>query len=188
MLLEIGDIKETYDSMVEFISDLSEKNVIENAVITEGNLKTRELWELRELILESSVKAGPSITYDVSLNLEKFYFLVEKVRKYCETHNLFTSGYGHIGDYNLHININENDKEKVKNNDFSRLLLLKNDIEKVIFDYIHSINGSVSAEHGIGRQKVKYLNLSQSQINIELMRSIKKTMDPNGILNPYKIV
>lgn len=167
---------------------MSEKEIIEDAVIPEDNLKTREIWELRELILESTVKAGPSIGYDVSLSLDKFYYLVEKARAFCDKQNFYCLGYGHIGDYNLHINIIENDDKYRLNNDFSRIQKFKKEVEKEIFDYVSSIGGSISAEHGIGRQKAEYLHFSQTPINIGLMKSIKDAYDPNGILNPYKIV
>ena len=63
----------------------------------------------------------------------------------------------------------------------------KPQVEKVMFDYLKSVNGSVSAEHGIGIQKLKYLNITQSDENILMMKSIKRTIDPNGIMNPYKM-
>lgn len=187
-MLEIGSNKETYNWMVEFIGDMSEKGIVHDAVIPEDNIKTREIWTLREMILEATVKAGPSIGYDVSLNIKQFYDLVEKTREFCQKQNFFLLGYGHIGDYNLHINIVENDPKLNKANDFSRIQVFKKEVEKFIFDYIYSINGSISAEHGIGRQKIEYLHYSQSPININLMKDIKRTYDPNGILNPYKIV
>lgn len=174
--------------MVDFVSDLSEKEIVEDAVLPEDEGRTREIWELREMILESVVKTGPSIGYDVSLPLDKFYDLVEKTREFSTQHKYFLGGYGHIGDYNLHINIVEDDEKCIKNNDFTRIQVFKKEVEKLIFDYIYKVRGSISAEHGIGRQKAEYLHLSQTPVNIELMRGIKKAYDPKGILNPYKII
>lgn len=61
-------------------------------------------------------------------------------------------------------------------------------LEPFIFEYISSLRGSVSAEHGIGFKKTKYLHLSRTQSEIELMQHLKLTMDPKGILNPYKVL
>eukprot|EP00340_Litonotus_pictus_P012884 CAMPEP_0170535800 /NCGR_PEP_ID=MMETSP0209-20121228/101796_1 /TAXON_ID=665100 ORGANISM="Litonotus pictus, Strain P1" /NCGR_SAMPLE_ID=MMETSP0209 /ASSEMBLY_ACC=CAM_ASM_000301 /LENGTH=494 /DNA_ID=CAMNT_0010837099 /DNA_START=258 /DNA_END=1743 /DNA_ORIENTATION=- len=220
LLLEIGNHKENQEDMMNFIEQLSEEELLEDAVIPEDNTKTREIWELRESILESTVKAGPSVAYDVSLSLDKFYYLVEKIQEFSSKKNFFAHGYGHIvslsldkfyylvekiqefsskknffahgyghiGDYNLHINIVDMDPDFNKRNDFSRVQAFKKEVEKELFGYIHSINGSISAEHGIGRQKTKFLHYTQPQLNIDLMKSIKKTYDPNGILNPYKIL
>ena len=174
--------------MIDFVSDLSEEEIVEDAIIPDDEGKTREIWEIREMILESTVKAGPSIGYDVSIPLDKFYELVEITREFCEKNEYFCLGYGHIGDYNLHINIVEKNEKFNKANDFSRIQVFKKEVEKIIFDYVQKHNGSISAEHGIGRQKAEYLHYSQTPINIDLMRAIKKAYDPAGILNPYKIV
>lgn len=65
---------------------------------------------------------------------------------------------------------------------------LASQLEPFIFEYVSKLNGSISAEHGIGLQKKKYLHLSKDESVIELMRGIKQFMDPNGILNPYKVI
>lgn len=87
-------------------------------------------------------------------------------------------GYGHIGDGNIHLNIT------VK--EFTEGVLKK--IEPFIYEYTSKLRGSVSAEHGVGFRKPKYICYSKSQPAIELMKDLKKLMDPNGILNPYKVL
>jgi FAD/FMN-containing dehydrogenase len=69
-------------------------------------------------------------------------------------------------------------------------LLLKVEalIQPFVFQYIKEKKGSISAEHGIGRQKTKYLNFSKSEEMIEYMQKIKDLFDPNAILNPYKVL
>lgn len=61
-------------------------------------------------------------------------------------------------------------------------------LEPFIFEYVSQCQGSISAEHGIGFKKTKYLHLSKTSSEIAMMYDLKKLMDPNGILNPYKIV
>lgn len=61
-------------------------------------------------------------------------------------------------------------------------------LEPFIFEYVSECQGSVSAEHGIGFKKTKYLHLSKSSSEIEMMYDLKKLLDPNGILNPYKVL
>lgn len=61
-------------------------------------------------------------------------------------------------------------------------------LEPFIFEYTAKLRGSISAEHGIGFKKAKYLHYSKDQSAMDLMRLMKKTMDPNGILNPYKVI
>lgn len=70
--------------------------------------------------------------------------------------------------------------------EFSERVLKK--IEPFVYEYTSKLRGSVSAEHGIGFRKPKYVRYSKSETAIELMRDLKRLMDPNGILNPYKVV
>ena len=87
-------------------------------------------------------------------------------------------GYGHLGDGNLHLN--------VVTKEFDQGVLDK--IEPFLFERVSQMDGSVSAEHGIGRAKAAYLGMSKSQNAIDVMKSIKQLLDPHGILNPYKVL
>lgn len=86
--------------------------------------------------------------------------------------------YGHLGDGNLHFNATTREFDQ-------EVLDL---IEPFIFEWTSERKGSISAEHGIGYKKTKYLHLNKTDAEIGLMKSLKKLMDPNGILNPYKVL
>ena len=94
---------------------------------------------------------------------------------------MYTSaaGYGHIGDSNLHLNVCAR-----RGKDDAVLAVL----EPWIFETVARHNGSISAEHGIGVCKPQYLSLQKSPATIALMRALKSTFDPRGILNPYKVL
>lgn len=93
------------------------------------------------------------------------------------------TGYGHIADGNVHLNIG------IPGFDNHALLeKLSNVVDPFIFKYVKDVRGSVSAEHGIGLQKTKYLSYSKSPELIQYMQQIKKVFDPNGIMNPYKVI
>lgn len=82
------------------------------------------------------------------------------------------------GDGNLHLNVTFKE--------FSQEVLQK--VEPFVYEFTSSLKGSVSAEHGVGFRKPKYIHYSKSSAAIKLMKDIKKIMDPNGILNPYKVL
>jgi FAD/FMN-containing dehydrogenase len=86
--------------------------------------------------------------------------------------------FGHIGDGNLHLNISTPTKSQA----------VFDKIEPWVFEWTSDKRGSISAEHGIGAMKGKYLHMSKSKETIALMQQIKHLMDPNGILNPYKVL
>ncbi|XP_029643465.1 D-2-hydroxyglutarate dehydrogenase, mitochondrial [Octopus sinensis] len=159
------------------------EDLMQTGTVTDGTLagdmtQMKNLWCLRERISESLLKDGYCYKYDLSLCLSKFYDLVVDVRKRtAPIPNTRVVGYGHVGDSNLHLNLTSpeyNDE-------------LQNLIEPYVFDYVAELKGSISAEHGIGLHKVKYLHHSQSHLSVELMKQMKKLLDPCGILNPYKM-
>jgi len=128
----------------------------------------------------------------VSLGSAKFYSLVEETRNQINKSGILsddekkvvkTTGYGHIGDGNLHLNVSVPGYEDPE---------LQQKVEKVlepfIFEFIKEAQGSVSAEHGIGRQKAKYLAHSKTLEMIAYMQRIKSVFDPKGIMNPYKVL
>ncbi|PVV05288.1 hypothetical protein BB560_000193 [Smittium megazygosporum] len=88
------------------------------------------------------------------------------------------NGFGHIGDGNIHLNVVANKFDDS----------LQNIIEPYINEWISKVNGSISAEHGIGIVKPDCLKYSKSPEMISLMKKIKNHFDPNGILNPYKVL
>jgi len=150
------------------------------------------IWRLREEIASGFIKFGYTFKYDVSLPSQHFYKLVEETKNRIkqstelsdsEKKTLKVGGYGHIGDGNLHLNVAMPGYEDSPLHDKVESLL-----EPYVFDYIRGVRGSVSAEHGIGLQKSKYLSFSKSGPMIDYMQHIKHVFDPNGIMNPYKVL
>ncbi|KYN06155.1 D-2-hydroxyglutarate dehydrogenase, mitochondrial [Cyphomyrmex costatus] len=137
------------------------------------------IWALRERISEGVLRDGYVFKYDISLPLSSFYEVVEVLRKQIRDPRIVRiSGYGHLGDGNIHVQVSIPEYYE----DVAAQL------EPFIFEYVSKCNGSISAEHGIGFKKPKYLHLSRSSSEIRMMYDLKKMMDPNGILNPYKVL
>ena len=100
-----------------------------------------------------------------------------------ERETIKIGGYGHVGDGNLHLNVT------CKGYDDKDLVERMNDIiDPFVMNFVKEAKGSVSAEHGIGLQKTPYLSYSKSPEMISVMRQIKGVLDPNGIMNPYKVL
>ena len=164
-----------------FLEKLFKNELINDAVIAQDETQKKKIWELRETISEGAKRNGITLSYDISLPLVNFYDIVEKTRK--RIGNLGTViGYGHIGDFNLHLNVCYNKKEI--DSGFEEIVDL---MEPYVFDYLVSVGGSISAEHGIGLFKARYLDKNHTEENLKMMKGIKDLIDPNGIMNPYKL-
>jgi len=153
-----------------------------DGIISEGENQFKKIWEIREDLGAVTVKEGITLSYDFSLNLKDFYKLVDMTRETLKGHPVVVTGFGHIGDYNLHLMVSYN--KSVKDEEFKKIESI---MEPWIFNKLGEFKGSISAEHGVGLHKIDYLNLTQQDTSINLMKSLKRVMDPNNILNPYKL-
>ncbi|KAL2717564.1 hypothetical protein V1478_013264 [Vespula squamosa] len=162
-----------------FVEKVLNDNIVQDGTLTSDTTKIKNIWALRERISEGVLREGYVFKYDVSLPLPYFYKIVEVLREHLRDPRIIRiSGYGHIGDSNIHVQVSIPTYQED----------IASQLEPFIFEYISSLRGSVSAEHGIGFKKTKYLHLSRTQSEIELMQHLKLTMDPKGILNPYKVL
>lgn len=138
----------------------------------------QQIWQFRETIAVGILMDGYCFKYDLSLPLEKFYDIVPAMAERVGSLATRVTGYGHIGDSNLHLNISCPE--------FTQEIYSK--VEPFVYEYTSHLKGSVSAEHGIGFLKKKYTHYTKSPEALQLMQEMKKVMDPSGILNPYKVL
>ncbi len=164
--------------------------VFESGLAVDGTLaqhsgEARALWELREGISESLSATGLPHKNDVALP-------IARLDAFCaELDDVFARRYpgweiclfGHVGDGNLHINV-----MKPEAMDRAEFFAKTKEADPVLFELVQRHHGSISAEHGIGILKKPFLGFSRSEGEIAVMRSVKRALDPNGILNPGKVV
>ena len=171
------------------IEDLFElalnKNIVLDGVIAESTQQRKELWTLRDGLNEAQKPEGGSIKHDISVpinNVSKFIYSASKcVEEFIP--NSRVVAFGHIGDGNIHFNISQPLKQDKK-----EFLNKWTDVNKLVFDIVKNLDGSFSAEHGIGKLKREELQNYNPTIEINLMKSIKSSFDPNNILNPGKVL
>ncbi len=161
-----------------------ENGLILDAVIAQNEREKKSLWQYREGVAESILHAALVHQEDVSVpvaKLPEFYSTIQK--RYEEAlPGWSVYFFGHIGDGNLHIFIKK--PENMPPSEFQESAR-KSDHD--LFQILKHLEGSVSAEHGIGLLKRHALHFTRSKSELEIMRGIKKTFDPNGLLNPGKI-
>lgn len=161
------------------------KNIVCDGVIAESSQQRKELWVLRDGLNEAQKPEGGSIKHDVSIpinNVSKFIDNATiQIEKFIPDSRVVA--FGHIGDGNIHFNISQPIKSKKE-----EFLKKWESVNKIVFDIVHDLNGSFSAEHGIGKLKREELKFYNPKIEVSLMRSIKDTFDPKNILNPGKVL
>lgn len=138
----------------------------------------QNIWQFRETIALGILRDGYCFKYDFTLPLSHFYDIVPATLKQVGDLATRVCGYGHLGDSNIHLN--------VSCPEFTQEIYAR--IEPFVYEYTSKVKGSVSAEHGIGFLKPKYLKYSKSDEALAMMKQLKQMMDPNNILNPYKII
>ena len=162
-----------------------ERGRVLDAALASNERERTAFWRLRESIPEAQRRDGASLKHDISVPIARLPELLERgsrmVREHVPDGRLVV--YGHVGDGNLHFNLNQ-----APGSDAAAFLARGAAVMRAIHDLTASLGGSISAEHGIGRLKLEELERYASPVELELMRSVKRAFDPNGILNPGKVL
>jgi FAD/FMN-containing dehydrogenase len=167
-----------------WVGSLFERGLVRAGTLAQSSTEARDLWALRESISESLSATGFPHKNDIALPiaaLESFCAALGEIfaRRYPGWEVCL---FGHVGDGNLHVNV-----MKPADIDKAAFLARVKEADRDLFDLVKAHAGSVSAEHGIGLLKKPWLPWTRSATEIAAMKSVKRALDPAGILNPGKI-
>lgn len=167
--------------MDAFLTSLYESSTIENGFLAQDSKHIEEIWGIRESCNPSVARAGYVHKFDVSIGIEAYMEVAEEVSDALENANLSdltVCVWGHVADGNAHINI--------VSGQFDKDAVSAETIENIVYSSVMKRNGSISAEHGIGQSKRKYLSQIKDGAVLELMSQMKNLFDPHFIMNPGK--
>jgi FAD/FMN-containing dehydrogenase len=187
VLIELSSQAKTglRNTLEEILAAGLDKGIIEDATIAENVTQAKSFWHMREMFAEVQRRIGASIKHDISVPIASVPAFIAQA--HAATQKAFPGSrpmaFGHLGDGNIHYNIIQ--PENISKKDW---LKRWHDVNKVVFDIVLSLGGSISAEHGVGVMKRDLLPSIKDKTAIEVMRALKKTLDPNGILNPGKVL
>ncbi len=173
------------EKMEQFLADQMEAGRVLDAVIAQNEAQARNMWVIRESVAPASRAEGPGLSYDVSVSVSRVPAFIEQGMKavYDILPSIRPYPLGHIGDGNIHFSF-----MGPKGMDRDTLRQYSPAITRAVNDLVRDMGGSISAEHGIGIEKIDELAHYRSRIELDTMRSIKRALDPKNIMNPGKIL
>ncbi|HJO71156.1 MAG TPA: FAD-binding oxidoreductase [Flavobacteriaceae bacterium] len=175
-----SDYENDYSKLEDIISDSLEKGYIEDAVIGKNDKEQRNIWGIREDVSVLADERKHDQHFDISIPTSSIGVVIDKIttelKKNENVKTIFP--FGHVADGNIHFIIGKDSGEDS----------ITKEVNKIIYSNIESVNGSISAEHGIGLDKKEYLKCTRNKEEIELMKLLKKSIDPKNILNPGRIL
>ena len=183
---EAGAIRDTLDYVLQ---EALSTNVIYDGIVAQNLAQANQFWRIREAIPEAEAKSGPSIKHDVSVPVHRVAELIERGSALLK--ELYPGArpvpFGHLGDGNLHFNLCAPSDAVGDPKAEADFLDAWSRINMEFHDLVREMNGSISAEHGIGQLKKDELARTADGVGLSLMQTVKSALDPKHTLNPGKI-
>jgi FAD/FMN-containing dehydrogenase len=158
------------------IAHAIEKSLARNAVIAKNEDQKRRLWAIRESIPEAQFA---NVKHDISVPVSMIpeFIARAEIALQAVAPRLAVYCFGHVGDGNLHYNVGD-----------AALIARRDEVSRVVYEVVDALGGSISAEHGLGQLKRAEIARHKPAIELELMRAVKRALDPQGLMNPGKVI
>jgi D-lactate dehydrogenase (cytochrome) len=183
VLIELSDTQSGGDLnglLERTLAAAIEGGIARDAVIAASGEQRKRLWALRENISEAQAAEGPNIKHDISIPISRIAAFIERAN--ADLAGAFPGVsavvFGHVGDGNLHYNVVPAESG----------LARTREVNRIVHDVVAEFGGSISAEHGLGQYKRDEILRYKSPVEMALMRAVKQTLDPLGIMNPGKVL
>jgi FAD/FMN-containing dehydrogenase len=175
-LADSGEERSLRERVEKVLADCAERGAIEDAVLAQSGEQARALWRIRETVPEAQFT---NVKHDISVPISKTAEFIERagkrlIARYPEVR---IYAFGHVGDGNIHFNIGP-----------ERLVGERPAVNRIVYDTVAELGGSISAEHGLGQLKRDEIRAHKSALELELMRRLKEALDPKGLMNPGKVL
>ncbi len=189
VLLENSDHESDLHARAQFerlLETALEEGCVTDAVVAENLAQAHQLWHIRESIPLAQAEEGLNIKHDISIP-------ISRIPAFCEATDALLAqripgvrlvNFGHLGDGNLHYNV-----QAPEGGDAAAFLVEREDeVNAIVYESVQAFGGSISAEHGVGSLKVDTLPLHKSPVALEMMRAVKRALDPGNLMNPGRVV
>ena len=172
--------------MEKILEGALESGCASDAAIASNLSQARKFWDMREHIPLAQADDGPNIKHDVSLPISAIPQFVSTCDEMLRQRypGIRIINYGHLGDGNLHYNVAGPSASETESFFVNR----QKEIQALVYAEVEKYSGSISAEHGVGQQKVGYLPDHRGAVAFSVMQSIKRALDPDNLMNPGKVI
>ena len=186
VLVRVSDVlPEPLDTELSIALQEFDEGVLEYTVTTDDE-QAEAWWKLRKSISDAQKIEGISVKHDVSVPVSRVAEFIElaSMELGAQFPGVRIVAFGHMGDGNIHYNASMPDPEK------NRRFIAddEREVNRIVYDVVTRLDGSISAEHGLGQLKREEITRYKGALEMELMQSIKQTLDPDGLMNPGKVV
>ena len=188
LLIEVSsglDDEGVRDALETVLMAAIEEGLISDATVARNEAQAQSFWHIREAIVEAQKHEGGSIKHDVSVPVSAIPALLAGALPLVERllPGVRPIPFGHIGDGNIHLNLSQPEGA-----DREAFLARWDEVNHAVHDLVHSLGGSISAEHGLGRMKRDEAAERKPDVEIAMMRAVKRALDPDNLMNPGKVV
>lgn len=189
VLIELSDheseehVKQLLETILE---EAFESQFISDAVIASNLSQANAFWHMREHITIAQAEEGANLKHDITIPLSSLDSFIRETDALMKSQfpGVRIINFGHLGDGNLHYNIAPPLEADPKT--FNEMN--EKPIHELVYAQVERCNGSISAEHGVGQLKLEALRAHKGEVAYELMKTLKRALDPQNILNPHKVV
>ena len=173
------------ESLEEFLAAAIEDGLVSDAALAANERQAQAFWAIREGIVEAQKFEGGSIKHDISVAVSKTPEFIKRATKLVTemVPGIRPVPFGHVGDGNIHFNLSQPEGA-----DREAYLARWDAVNEAVHELVVSMGGSISAEHGIGYMKAAENARFKSAVEMDLMRAVKQALDPDGLMNPGKVV
>lgn len=169
------------NQLLEILGELMESGQVLDAVVAQSERQRADLWRLRESTLEAITENGPAYHLDISLGLSKISTFITDMDACCKALGFQPLTIGHLGDGNLHYALTA-----ATGHQWNTLPLA--DAKQAAFALLAKLQGSFSAEHGVGQSKLDAMSAHKEPSQLAVMQRIKRSLDPQNMMNPGKLI
>jgi D-lactate dehydrogenase (quinone) len=182
LLIEVDGLASQIESGLAAVAAAARGHGLLELRAAKDKQETEALWAARKALSPALRKLAPKkINEDVAVPVSRMAEFIGRLREISKRHGIINVNFGHAGNGNIHVNL-------LVDPDSSKQMKAADPCLQEIFQLVLSLEGTLSGEHGVGMEKRSFMSLEFNRVQLDLMRRIKRQFDPNGILNPDKLL